>query len=68
MITREMIGRINELAKRQRTTGLTEAEKDEQALLRRQYIDNIKDQVRNQLDGAGLSHEHDGSCGCGHKH
>ena len=50
MITREMIERINELSRKQRSDGLTDEEKAEQALLRRQYIDNIKDQVRSHLD------------------
>ena len=30
MITKELIARINELARKQRTTGLTAAEKEEQ--------------------------------------
>ena len=39
-MTKEKIARINELAKKSRTeAGLTEAEKAEQAALRREYID-----------------------------
>ena len=71
MITREMIERINELSKKQRSGNLTDEEKAEQTLLRRQYIDNIKDQVRSQLDAsAPLERGTDCSCGCssGHKH
>ncbi|WP_083795417.1 DUF896 domain-containing protein [Thermosinus carboxydivorans] len=49
MITPEMIARINELARKQRSCGLSEQEKTEQAILRRQYIDHIKAQVREQL-------------------
>ena len=41
-MTPEMIDRINQLAKKQRTDGLTVEETAEQALLRRQYIDHIK--------------------------
>lgn len=62
------IARINELARKQRESGLSEEEKAEQANLRRLYIDNIKDQVRQQLDAANHhAHNTDCSCGC-HKH
>jgi len=44
------IQRINELSRKQKTIGLTDQEKAEQALLRRQYIDDLKTQVRQQLD------------------
>lgn len=70
MITPEVIARINELARRQRAGVLTEAEKDEQARLRRLYIDNIKNQVKTALDGAVQNH-HPADCTCGdprHKH
>lgn len=42
--------RINELAKKQKTVGLTEAEKEEQAILRREYIDSVVGNLRSQLD------------------
>ena len=60
----ETIARINELARKQREAGLSEEEKAEQANLRRLYIDNIKDQVRQQLDAA-KQHTHHTDCGCG---
>ena len=41
-MTQEKIARINELAKKSKTTGLTEAEKAEQQALRREYIDDMK--------------------------
>ena len=44
------IQRINELSRKQKTIGLTDQEKAEQALLRRQYIDDLKTQIRQQLD------------------
>ena len=50
MITKELIARINTLAQKQKQTGLSEAEKQEQARLRREYLDGIKEQVRGQLD------------------
>ena len=45
------IDRINELAKKSRKPeGLTEEEKKEQALLRREYIDAFKRDLASQLD------------------
>ena len=47
------IKRINELAKKSRTPeGLTAAEKEEQATLRREYIDSMKLSLRSQLENA----------------
>ena len=40
-MTKEKIARINELAKKSKITGLTEAEKAEQQALRREYIDDM---------------------------
>ncbi len=69
MINPEMIARINELSQKQRSIGLTEAEKVEQAVLRRQYIDNIKAQVRSQIETATTAKHHDEcSCGCRSRH
>ena len=42
MITPELIARINELSRKQRSTGLTDAEKIEQNKLRREYLDISK--------------------------
>lgn len=50
MITPEMIARINYLAHKKKTQGLTEIELAEQTKLRRLYIDNIKAQLRDSLD------------------
>lgn len=50
MITDEMIQRINELANKKKTEGLTEEEVIEQAGLRRVYIDAFKSSMRQQLD------------------
>ncbi len=51
MITQEKINRINELARKAKTPeGLTEAEKNEQQMLRREYIDSFKANLRSQLD------------------
>lgn len=44
------IDRINILAHKSKTEGLTEAEKAEQAALRREYIDAVKRNLTAQLD------------------
>ena len=50
-MTKEKIARINELAKKSKTpAGLTEAEKAEQAALRQEYIAEMKESLRAQLD------------------
>ena len=41
-MTEEKIARINALAKKSKTTGLTEAEKAEQQALRQEYLADIK--------------------------
>ena len=50
MITPEIIQRINELAKKKKTIGLTPSELEEQAKLRRIYLDNIKIQLKSTLE------------------
>ncbi|MGE8000742.1 DUF896 domain-containing protein [Lysinibacillus sp. NPDC093190] len=40
------LGRINELAKKQREEGLTSAERIEQQVLRKDYLREIRGQVR----------------------
>lgn len=54
------IDRINELARKARESGLTEAEQQEQAALRRAYIDAMKQSLRSQLDQMIVAQE-DGS-------
>lgn len=50
-MTQEQIARINALAKKSRMPqGLTAAEREEQAALRRAYIDAMKQSLRAQLD------------------
>ncbi len=51
MITDEKVARINALAQKSRTAeGLTEAEKAEQAALRREYVEAVKQSLQGQLD------------------
>ena len=49
-MTQEKIDRINELARKQKSEGLTEEEKQEQAILRREYIDSYKRSLVSQLE------------------
>lgn len=44
------IDRINELARKKKTVGLTEAEVAEQAVLRREYIDGFRENLKDILD------------------
>lgn len=44
------IDRINELARKQKAEGLTEEEKAEQAVLRREYIESYKRSLIAQLE------------------
>ena len=48
-MTEELIARINELSRKSKTTGLTEEEKKEQELLRRKYIEEFRQGVKNTL-------------------
>lgn len=56
----EKIARINELYHKSKAEGLTEAEKKEQADLRREYIEAVKMNVRSQLNNISIQNE-DGS-------
>lgn len=53
----EKIDRINELAKKKKTVGLTESEKVEQAELRQEYIEGYKRSLRHHLAGIKLVDE-----------
>ena len=50
MITKEKIDRINHLSRKSKKEGLTQEEKEEQQLLRREYIDAFKRNLKSQLD------------------
>lgn len=57
----EGIKRINELYKKSKSPeGLTEAEKEEQARLRKQYVDDFKKNLRGVLNNVDIK-EKDGS-------
>jgi len=50
MLSKEKIDRINHLAKKSKGDGLTEKEKEEQHLLRQEYLASFRDHFRSQLD------------------
>ena len=51
----EKIGRINELYHKSKTPeGLTEAERAEQALLRKEYIASVRANLKAQLDQVNI--------------
>lgn len=54
------IERINELARKAKTEGLTPEEKAEQQKLRKEYIAAVKMNLRSQLDHIDIQ-ENDGS-------
>ncbi len=54
------IERINELARKKKTSGLTEAEAEEQAALRKEYLDGYRTNLKAMLDSIVVQ-EKDGS-------
>lgn len=66
MITKELVDRINWLARKQRSEGLTDDERYEQHRLRQQYLEGIRAQVKDALDSAGFKPKgrHDKECSC----
>lgn len=59
-MTQEKIQRINELYRKSLAEGLSEEEKKEQDLLRKEYIANVKKNLRNQLNNIDMVND-DGS-------
>lgn len=56
-MTQEKINRINELAHKSKKEGLTDVEKEEQAVLRREYIDSFKRSLVGQLENTYIVDE-----------
>ena len=56
-MTQDKINRINELAHKSKTVGLTDDEKQEQAVLRREYIDSFKASLIGQLENTYIIDE-----------
>ena len=51
------IDRINELARKKKAEGLTEAEQEEQAILREEYIEGYRRSVRTHVEGIKIVDE-----------
>ena len=56
----EKIKRINQLYKKSQAEGLTEAEKEEQATLRREYVKSFRHSLISQLNNVSVE-EADGA-------
>lgn len=54
---KEQIERINELARKKKTVGLTEAELEEQAALRKQYIAEWRASMESVLQSVIIQNE-----------
>ncbi|MBO5304351.1 MAG: DUF896 domain-containing protein [Clostridia bacterium] len=53
-MNQQELDRINFLARKSRSEGLTEEEKAEQAVLRRKYIDSVVGSLKGQLDNTKI--------------
>lgn len=58
MSMEQTIKRINELSRKQKTTGLSDAEKAEQHKLRQIYIEAFKKSLRSQLENIEFVDDH----------
>ncbi len=77
MITKELVDRINYLARKQRDGGLNDDERYEQKKLRELYLEGIRSQLVDALDSMGIKPKkktgrhnmgHQSGCGCNHCH
>lgn len=59
-MTEERIARLNELARKKKSVGLTPEETQEQAVLRKEYLDAVRQSLQAQLDNVYIQEE-DGS-------
>ena len=57
---KKKIDRINELARKKKSVGLTEEEQTEQAALRKEYLDGYRENLKEMLDSIVVQ-EKDGS-------
>jgi len=56
-MTEEKIARINELAHKKKSEGLTPEELEEQAILRREFLDDVRGNLRSQLNNIDIVNE-----------
>lgn len=52
----QRIARINQLYHKSQNEGLTDAEKEEQARLRKEYVENVRANLRGQLESITIEH------------
>ena len=62
------IDRINELYRKSKAEGLSEVEKMEQQILRKEYIDAIKRNLSSQLDSISIQEKDSSITDLGKKH
>lgn len=67
-MTEEGIKRINELYHKAKNEGLTEEEKQEQQILRKEFIDSFKRNLRGHLDNISIREEDGSITNLGEKH
>ena len=60
MMNDSKIARINELYKKSKAEGLTEAEREEQAILRQEFVASVRKNLKSQLDNIDIK-EADGT-------
>ena len=53
----ERIARINELYHKSQSEGLNDDEKEEQARLRKEYVENVRGNLKAQLDNISIQRE-----------
>lgn len=56
-MTDEKIQRINELARKSKAEGLTKEEREEQAILRQEFIAAVRGNLRAQLNNISIQNE-----------
>lgn len=56
MVSKEKIARINELAKKKKTVGLTKAEEKEQQELRQEYLKSFRKNFKKRLDNIDIEY------------
>ena len=57
MLDPKKIERINELARKKKTVGLTQVEQYEQLLLRQEYLEAFRGGMRNHIEGLKIVDE-----------
>lgn len=58
MVTQQQIDRINALARKAKAEGLSDAERDEQKMLRELYIASFRESLVSQLESTYIVDEH----------